>query len=116
MNALQNGMKMELVFDSIAAQTGYERKTTFASDFGIADAFGIDAVNDTYKRALESWKTDIEYMTELSLALNWACWYHYEKGNTELSMLYSDLYHDCDNYVLDHFTGDDAAYYLRVTD
>lgn len=116
MNALENGMLMEMVFEAIADETGYQRKTTFASDFGIADCYGTDAVKDTYKRALESWKTDIEYMTELCLALNWACWYHYDNGNIELSMLYSDLYHECDEYILDNFKDDDLKYYLKVTD
>ena len=30
---------------------GYEPKTTFWSDFSIADVFGVDSVKDTYNRA-----------------------------------------------------------------
>lgn len=33
---------------------GYEPKTTFWSDFSIADMFGADGVKDTYNRAKES--------------------------------------------------------------
>lgn len=116
MNAQQNGIMMEIIFNSIAEQTGYQRKTTFASDFGIADAFGKEAIKDTYERAFKEWNKDIVYMTELCLALNWACWYHYEKGNIEISKLYSELYYKCDNYILEHFKGEDIAYFLRVTD
>ena len=31
----------------------YPYKTTFFQDFSIADAFGLSAVEDTYKRAFE---------------------------------------------------------------
>lgn len=35
-----------------------EFSTTFWSDFSIADAFGVNAVKDTYKRAFKEWKDD----------------------------------------------------------
>lgn len=32
-------------------ENGYKMKTTFWNDFTIADCFGIDAIEDTYKRS-----------------------------------------------------------------
>ena len=34
---------------------GYEPKTTFWSDFSIADMFGVEGVKDTYNRAKDEW-------------------------------------------------------------
>ena len=96
--------------------TGYKPITTFYTDFSIADAFGKAAILDTYQRAFDSWKEDIKYITELVMVLNWKCWEHYDKGNSAYSILYEDLYHKLDGYVLDNFTGDDVTYYLRTTD
>ena len=53
---------------------GYETMTTFWQDFTIADNFGVDAVNDTYNRAFNSWKDDYRYLTELVMVLNWKIW------------------------------------------
>lgn len=49
---------MDKIFDLAQQQirpflemSGYEPKTTFFSDFTIADAFGAKAVQDTFNRA-----------------------------------------------------------------
>ena len=94
----------------------YEFKTTFWSDFTIADAFGPKAVEDTYKRAFGEWRDEVEYVTELVLVLNWKCWDHYETGRRELSALYSDLYYQARDWCLDNLEGADAEYFFRVTD
>lgn len=93
-----------------------EFSTTFWSDFSIADAFGKGVVKDTYKRAFEEWKSDYRYLTDLVMVVNHKCWEHYDKGNTELSMLYEDLYYKTHDYALDNLKGDELSYYLRVTD
>ena len=38
----------------IILENGYEMKTTFWQDFSIADAFGEEAIQDTYDRSFES--------------------------------------------------------------
>ena len=93
-----------------------EFTTTFWSDFTIADAFGIDAVKDTYARAFKEWKDDYRYLTDLVIVLNHKCWEHYERGNQEMSQLYSDYYYESDAYALDHLEGEEATYYFRMTD
>lgn len=90
--------------------------TTFWQDFSIADVFGIDAVKDTYKRAFEEWKSDYRYLTDLVMVVNHKCWQHYEKGNNELSQLYSDLYYKADAYACENLKDEELSYYLRVTD
>jgi len=97
---------------------GQEFQTTFWEDFSIADAFGDDAIKDTYKRAFEEWKEDLVYLTELVIVLNLKSWQWYEYKNDERSAIYSDLYYQTNSYAWD-FVGDDkekADYYFRMTD
>ena len=94
---------------------GEEFSTTFWQDFSIADAFGISAIKDTYKRAFKAWKSDKVYITELVMVLNWKCWQWAEK-NQKLSALYADLYYKMRDYILDNWKGEDLEYYLHTTD
>lgn len=95
---------------------GYETFTTFWQDFCIADRFGIKAIKDTYKRAFKEWKQDYKYLTELVLVLNWKCWSHYDHGNNEYSLLYSNLYYEANNYARENLKGEEFEYYFKVTD
>ena len=97
---------------------GKEFQTTFWEDFTIADAFGDNAIKDTYKRAFKHWKEDLVYLTELVIVLNLKCWQWWEKGNEERSKLYSDMYYEADEYALDSIEGDKekARYYFEMTD
>lgn len=97
-------------------KSGYQVKTTFFDDFSIADMFGEKAVKDTYKRAFKGWKTNVEFITEMVLVLNEKCWYHYGRGNEDLSRLYADLYHELNDWCYDNLKGDDLDYYFRTTD
>lgn len=40
----------------IFEMNGYEPKTTFWTDFSIADMFGAEGIKDTYNRAKEDWQ------------------------------------------------------------
>ena len=93
----------------------YQFKTTFWSDFSIADHFGLDAINDTYKRAFRKWRTDYIYLTELAIVTNWKCWYFFEKDDKK-SELYSELYYNTREYALKHLKGSELKYYLETTD
>ena len=95
--------------------TGYEPKTTFYTDFSIADNFGIEAVKDTYNRAFKRWKNDYIYLTELVMALNWKIWEHY-KTNMRLAETYQDLWQKADRYACRHLKGDKLSYYYRTID
>lgn len=93
----------------------YEFKTTFWSDFTIADAFGTEAIKDTFNRAFKHWKDNYEYLTELVLVLNWKIWQHYEKNET-YAKLYNELWLKADNYGLDNLKGDELNYFIRTLD
>ena len=95
---------------------GYETKTTFWSDFSIAEKFGLAAILDTYKRAFRGWRHNVEYLTELVMILNWKCWYFYENGNEALAKYYGNLYYQAHDWCQDNLKGDDLAYYYRTTD
>lgn len=95
--------------------SGYQPKTTFWSDFSIADAFGQSAVKDTYNRAFNDWKNNAEYITELTLILNWKIWYWKDK-NEALARLYDQLWQECDAWCMENLKDEDLQYYLRTTD
>ena len=97
-------------------ENGYEVKTTFWSDFSIADMFGTDAIQDTFDRAFEEWKDDYEYLTELVIMTNWKLWYHYRRGNERYARLYDQLWKKCDAYACDTLKGDELSYFLKWTD
>lgn len=61
-------------FEEMVNMTGYESKTTFWDDFCIAERFGHKAIKDTFNRAFNEWKSNIEYITELVMILNWRMW------------------------------------------
>ena len=106
---------MVLTSWNIQAITGYEPKTTFWSDFDIADHFGRNAIRDTFNRAFAGWKDNVVYLTELVMVLNWKLWQHYE-SRPELGEVYSDLYETASLYAEEHLTGEDLSYYYRTTD
>ena len=95
----------------------YNRRTTFGNDFAIANAFGADAVKDTFTRAFNEWKNDIVYLTELALVMNAYCWHFHEKGNNELSEIYAEYYYTCRGYAYgDNFSDHEVDYYFQCTD
>ena len=100
---------------NIQAMTGYEPITTFYEDFGIAEFYGVDAIKDTYKRAMKSWKSNYKYLTELVMVLNWKIWEHYET-NREFAEVYDKLWRDADEYALDNLKGDELSYFFEITD
>ena len=96
--------------------TDYKFKTTFWSDFSIADVFGVSAVEDTFNRAFEEWKTDHVYLTELVLVTNWKLWQHYNSGNMRLAKVYDELWRIADSYAVNNLKGEELSYFLEVTD
>ncbi len=94
--------------------TGYKPQTTFYTDFSIADRFGLEAIKDTYKRAM-LWKKDYIYLTELVMVLNWKIWEHYET-NEKYARLYDELWREADEYACYHLKGDELSYFYRTTD
>ena len=94
---------------------GYEMKTTFWEDFTIADAFGVSAIEDTYKRAFNGWKHDYVYITELSLVLNWKMFQWYEKDDSKYQIYYN-LYTKLDVWCMDNLRNSELIYYIDTTD
>ena len=95
--------------------TGYGKaKTTYWGDFRVCGG-DIDAIKDTYKRALIMAKDDREYGTELAITLNWLMW-GYADSHEDVAKVYMDLWRDLDSYIMDNWKGDDLQYYLHETD
>ena len=97
------------------AITGYKPITTFYLDFSIADQFGTDGINDTYKRAFDEWKSNCKYLTELVMVLNWKIYEHYGTDN-EKAELYDKLWREADAWACENLKGDDLNYFYETTD
>lgn len=93
----------------------YELKTSFWTDFSIAEKFGLEAVMDTYERAFKEWKTNTVYVTELTMVLNWKLFQWYKKDK-DMYYLYTNLYYETDDWCCRNLKGADLAYYYKTTD
>lgn len=116
MKIIYNAVISQNKFTAMMSEMGYDTQTTFYQDFSIADAFGIDAIKDTYNRAFSEWKNTIVYITELDMVLNHKIWEHYHKKNEEITKLYDSLWKELDGWCIDNLKGSDLDYFLRVTD
>lgn len=100
----------------------YDRKTTFSSDFAIAEGCaskeGTSGVFDTFIRATKEWKTNKEFFAEIILATNIKSWEMYSRGHAGWSVLYGELYHLAKDLYLSWFDGNDEAiqYYFDYVD
>ena len=100
-------------WSEIEEKTGYKPITTFWSDFSIGERFK-GGIEDTYNRAFKEWKNDVKYITELSLVLNWKCWW-WSKRDTKTAVLYENLWRKTHNWCLNNLKGDDLSYYFNIT-
>ena len=89
---------------------------TFWMDFTIADAFGVNAIKDTFNRAFKEWKGDYQMLTALVVILNHKIWEHYEHHNDDLAKLYDSLWRQAEDYALTNLKDDELQYYYDVTD
>lgn len=115
-NGKKNGGGFRLIdWKRLALENfGYECITTFGNDFDIADAFGVDAIRDTYNRAFNEWKGEYKYLTELVMILNWKI-HQYHGENDNYARLYNELWEAADGYACDNLTGEEADYFYRTT-
>ena len=89
---------------------------TFWMDFTIADAFGVNAIEDTYKRAFKEWKSNYKMLTALVVILNHKIWQHYEAGRHDIAKLYDNLWRQAEDYALTNLKDAELEYYLEVID
>ena len=106
---------MNLGFQQLKLENGYEMETTFWNDFTIADRFGISAVKDTFNRAFKNWKNNAVYLTELVIVLNHKIWQYYQ-SNEALARVYNDLWEKADIYATENLQGDELSFFYRITD
>lgn len=89
--------------------------STFYADFSVADVYGVNAIKDTYKRAFDGWKTNVQMFTELVGMLNHKIWEWYQK-NDDYARLYDRLWKEADEYGGNHFKGEELQHFTMVLD
>ena len=87
----------------------------FMMDFRIADRFGVKAIKDTYKRAFDEWKDNVDYYASLVMTLNHLIWHHYQT-NEPIARVYDELWRKAHSYGVKHFKGKDLEYYVNFLD
>ena len=110
----------QTIVPPMSLMTGYEMKTTFWTDFNIADRFGLDAIKDTYNRAFNEWKNNKVYATELVMVLNWKSWEHSGTKNgipiaDEIGSWYADKFYELRDWLLDNWKDEEWKSYLLQT-
>lgn len=121
MNIFAYAAREEKIFENMLAENGsnYERKHTFFSDLAIAECYGLSAIKDTHKRVMKSWLNDVKAITEYVLSLNYKAWRFNEvDGKEYLVKLYSNLYYETYDEVLNHYEGkdDELSYIFNTLD
>lgn len=85
----------------------YKRKTTYTSDFSIAEwcvgVEGMESIADTLRNALVYWHDSIEFLAEIIIVLNLKSWEHGARGNYNYSQMYGELYLEAKCLYFDWF-------------
>lgn len=101
--------------DAIQNLTGYRPFTSFYEDFSMAELGGISGVKKTFEMALNEWKNDYKYLTELVMVLNWKIWEHSE-SNEPMAEAYDSLWERARDFCSSTLTGKELDYYYDKTD
>lgn len=112
---LEKYPKVETMLDS-ESLCGYTQRTTFWDDFTLAEKLGVPDIERTYRNAFNSWKTDVVFITELVLVLNWKMLYMDEKHMTEKSVMYYKCWVELSNWCERHLEAGAYEYFISVTD
>ena len=112
---LEKYPKVETMLDS-ESMCGYTQRTTFWDDFTLAEKLGLPAIERIYRNAFNSWKTDVVFITELVLVLNWKMLYMDERHMTEKSVMYNKFWVELSNWWERHLEAGAYEYFINVTD
>lgn len=119
---LERAMQMYCTTDKEKFECAYpemesERPdSTFFADFCVACVYGEKAIQDTYNRAFNGWKSNVKMFTELTGVLNHQLWFWYEHGIEEYSRMFDKLWKEADAYGCDHFKGEELKHFMMVLD
>lgn len=117
MNVFEYSAKCEQMFENFLNDVDKECKTTFYSDLSIAEYYGVKSVEDTYRRVMKEWGSNLEFMCEWVLALNQKIWQHYyQTKNEQLARVYDELWRKADEWCINHFKGEDLQKYYEYID
>lgn len=124
-NPFVYGMWCEKNFEANLRED-YKRKTTYTSDFSIAEwcvpVDGMNAIADTLRNALTNWRDSVEWFTEIMLVVNMKSWEHAARHNNNYGRMYSDLYYMVRDLYFDWFDeshpkhAEAIAYYYDYVD
>jgi len=97
-------------------KTGFKFETNVRELFTEAEADDNVDIEELYRKLFREWRDDVKLIAELSMCMNRKLWEHHEKWDESLAELYNSLRMRVHDYALDVFTGEEGAYYFRITD
>lgn len=102
----------------IEKATGYKPLTTYYEMFTKEEPKGYESIKQLFDDlfALNKDANRYEYLTELSLVLNWKMWHFHSVRDYETSHFYESLWRKVDRYALDTLKGEELKFYLHTTD
>lgn len=122
MNVFQYAAREEAAFRAQAQEIGYKQQTTFYNDLSIAEFCerymrDKNAVQKTINNCIKSWLSDIKYITELALCLNWKVW-RWHESDIRLAKLYQDAYERLYEKVCKKYKNNETelSYFFRTLD
>ena len=116
-NVLTYSAGCDKYIESWCNRIGYKKLTTFFMDLGVAEWKGENAIKETYRNVMNSWLSNVKYITEFIMCLAWKSEYWYGRED-DLADLYADLYYKAQNTFYEHYKDDEKAreYFWRTTD
>lgn len=115
-NALHYSAEEERIIERVFEEQGYEKRTTFFGDLSIAEWYGMKNVEETVDRIRNEWFNNVEYFTEFIMCVNYKAWEHHSRGNNDLSMYYSELYHELVDNIYNSWDRGVLDYFYKLTD
>ena len=110
---------------------GYEPKYEIWEGFRELESYGIRKEGNTFfvdqellvhilhlfrcSMQTKNFTSDIKWMTEFVMVLNWSIWYWHPKFEP-LARLYDRMWRDASEFVENNFKEDDLRYYYRTID
>lgn len=90
--------------------------TLFWADFKVAEAFGLEAVRETFVNCGDLNRRDWKEVAELSVVLNHLLWDAHQNSNESLARTYDRLWRIVHNICSAWTDEERVSYYFRLTD
>ena len=90
-------------------------ESNYWNDFTEVETKWSKAIEELCKQLFEENKSNVKYLTELVLVMNWKIREHYETDE-DTARVYDKLWKELDEYCCENLKWEEARYYFKRTD